>query len=123
MMKKILNTLTIIAIVFSMSSCAVHSGLTSNMNNNSTEVVLQGNNYKVIQQVKGSAKGTTVLGFGGSFSPLIDNARSEMLSSADLVGKPRAVINEIVEVNNKSFVVCRVKTVTVSAYVVEFTGN
>lgn len=122
-MKKFLNTLTIVAIVFSMSSCAVHSGLTSNMNNNATEVVLQGNNYKVIQQVKGSANGVAVFGLGGGFSPLVANARSEMLASADLVGKPRAVINEIVEVNNKSFVVCRIKTVTVSAYVVEFTGN
>jgi hypothetical protein len=91
------------------------------MNTNATEVVLQGNNYTVVQQVKGSANGVTVLGFGGSFSPLIENARSEMLSSANLVGGSRAVINEIVEVNNKTFVVFSLKTVTVSAYVVEFT--
>jgi hypothetical protein len=92
------------------------------MNNNTTKVVLQGKNYTVVQQVKGSASGVTVLGFGGSFSPLIENARSEMLSSANLVGGSRAVINEIVEVNNKRFVVFSLKTVTVSAYVVEFTG-
>jgi len=119
-MKKFLNISTIIAIVFSLSSCAIHSGLTSNTNNNSTDVVLQGNNYKVVQQIRGSARGLKVLGFGGGFKPLVANARSEMLASADLVGRPRAVINEIVEVNNKSFVVCRIKTVTVSAYVVEF---
>ena len=119
-MKKNVTILTIIAIVFSLSSCAVHTGLTSNVNNSSTNVVLQGNNYKVVQKVKGTASGVAVFGFGGSFSPLVENARSEMLASADLVGRPRAVINEIVEVNNKSFVVCRIKTVTVSAYVVEF---
>ncbi|MDR0941000.1 MAG: hypothetical protein LBM68_02110 [Bacteroidales bacterium] len=120
-MKRILTIATIAAIACALSSCAIHSGLTTNMNTNATEVVLQGNNYTVVQQVKGTANGVTVLGFGGSFSPLIENARSEMLSSANLVGGSRAVINEIVEVNNKTFVVFSLKTVTVSAYVVEFT--
>ena len=47
-----------------------------------------------------------------------------MLSSANLIGKPRAVINETVEINNKSYVgIVNVHTVTVSAYVIEFTGD
>ncbi|MCL2327034.1 MAG: hypothetical protein FWC39_00830 [Bacteroidetes bacterium] len=121
-MKRFLNIIIIGAIVFSMASCAMHSGLTSNMNNNNTKVVLQNNNYTIISKVKGSASGVAILGFGGSFKPLVENARSKMLESADLVGKSRAVINQTVEENDKFFVVCRIKTVTVSAYVVEFTG-
>jgi len=91
------------------------------MNNSSTDVVLQGNNYKVISKVKGEATGRAILGFGGSFKPLVENARSNMLESADLVGKPRAVINETVEINDKFYLFCRKKTVTVSGYIIEFT--
>jgi len=47
-----------------------------------------------------------------------------MLSSANLIGKPRAVINETVEINNKSYVgIVNVHTITVSAYVIEFTNS
>ncbi|MDL2308634.1 hypothetical protein LJC68_05835 [Bacteroidales bacterium OttesenSCG-928-B11] len=122
-MKKKLNVVIVVAIVFLFSSCAVHSGLTNNLNNHTTNVVLQENNYKIIQKVVGEAKGMSVLGFGGSFKPLIEQARNNMLASADLIGKSRAVINETVEVNNKSFVVVGFKTVTVSAYVIEFIGD
>ena len=111
------------AIVFSFSSCAIHSGLTGNLNNSTTNVVLQDNNYKIIQKVQGKASGMRVLYFGGAFKPLIAKARSEMLASANLIGKSRAIINETVEVNYKHFVVIGFKTVTVSAYVIEFTGG
>jgi hypothetical protein len=46
-----------------------------------------------------------------------------MLESANLIGKSRAVINETVEVNNKFFLLIGFKTVTVSAYVIEFTNE
>ena len=94
------------------------------MNNNTTNVILQTNNYRIIQKVKGTATGLTVLGFGGSFRPLIENARSEMLRNANLIGYSRAVINETVEINYKYFVVIMLTTINVSAYVIEFTdGN
>jgi len=111
----------VVTIIFSLSSCAIHSGLTGNMNNSTTNVVLQTNNYKIIKKVTGTATGTRVLClFGGYQKPLVEKARSQMLESANLIGKPRAVINETVEVNNKFFVVVGFKTVTVSAYVIEF---
>ncbi|MDR1369671.1 MAG: hypothetical protein LBJ72_06050 [Dysgonamonadaceae bacterium] len=120
-MKKFFSVLFVIAMLFSFSSCAIHSVLTNNVNNSTTNVVLEKNNYKIIQKVKGSASGTSVLIFGGSFRPLIEKARSKMLENAELIGTSRAVINETVEVNNKSYVgIVNVKTVTVSAYVVEF---
>ena len=125
-MKHILSIFFVITVVFSLSSCfATHSGLTSNMNNNVTNVVLQTNNYKIIQKVQNQASGVSVLGFGGSFQALVANARYKMLQSSDLVGHARAVINETVEVNYKNFVwIVEIKTVTISAYVIEFTdGN
>jgi len=121
-MKKFLHVILAIITVFSVSSCAIHSGLTGNLNNNITNVVLQDNNYKIIQKVKGEASGMSVFGIlGGSFRPLVEKARSQMLESANLIGKSRAIINETVEVNNKFFVIVGFKTVTVSAYVIEFT--
>ncbi|MDR2962106.1 MAG: hypothetical protein LBU90_00470 [Bacteroidales bacterium] len=122
-MKKFIYVITFAVIIFSLASCAAHAGLTHNVNDNTTEVVLRSNNYTVVQKVQGTASGRSILGFGGSFKPLIANARSEMLASADLVGKPRAVINEIVEENYKFYVFAAKKTVTVTAYVVEFNTN
>ncbi|MDR2962105.1 MAG: hypothetical protein LBU90_00465 [Bacteroidales bacterium] len=120
---KTLKTLIIAAAALLLASCASHAGLTHNENSNTTRVVLQNNNYTIVQRVQGSANGVSVLGFGGSFKPLVAQARSEMLASADLVGKPRAIINEIVEENYKIYAIVAVKTVTVSAYVVEFAGT
>ena len=120
-MKKVFSVIFVIAVLFSFSSCAVHSGLPSNVNNSITNVILEKNNYKIIQKVKGTASGTSVFGIGGSFKPLVERARAEMLENAGLIGTSRAVINETVEVNTKVFVVAVVKTVTVSAYVIEFT--
>jgi hypothetical protein len=121
-MKKILSVIFVITIVCSLSSCAIHSGLTSNMNNHTTNVVLQKNNYKIIQKVKGTATSTSVFGIGGSFRPLIEKARTKMLESAGLIGTTRAVISETVETNNKNYVgIVNQKTVTISAYVIEFT--
>lgn len=104
----------------SLCSCAVHSGLTFNTNNSTTNVVLQSNNYRIIQKVKGSASGVWFLYFGGGFKPLVENARNQMIKSAPLVGSSRAIINETVEINNKFFIIAGMKTVTVSAFVIEF---
>jgi len=128
-MKRILNAILIISLAFSLASCALHSGLTSNMNSNVTNVVLQDNNYKIIQKVQGQASATYIFGIpvagvvGGGFKPLIAKARNDMLRNVNLVGYSRAIINETVEVNDKFFLLFGIKTVTVSAYVIEFTSN
>lgn len=120
-MRKFVKSIIAIAIVSMFASCAIHSGLPKNTNTNTTKVTLQDNNFTVVQKVSGSSTGLTVLGFGGSFKPLVAQARANMLASAELTGSSRAVINEIVEVNDKFFVFFIKKTVTVSAYVIEFT--
>ena len=117
----------VLATVVLLSSCAaVHRGIPSNINNHNTQVVLSKANYKVIAKVSGSDWSINLLGIlWGSFEPMLSNARSEMLKNAmlhnaDIEGKPRAIIYETVEVNNKMYVILGVKTVTVSAYIIEF---
>ena len=65
-MKKKRNLL-FVAMLFLLSSCVTfHSGLTSNLNNHTTEVVLSQNNYTVISSVKGEA---SAVGAGAVLSP------------------------------------------------------
>jgi hypothetical protein len=118
-MKKLVF-LCAIAILF--SACGVHHALTYNANNSNTNIVLSTNNYKIIQRVEGQATSATVFGIG-NFKALVANARADMLKKANLVGKSRAIINEYIEVNKKSIFIVGTKTVTVSAYVIEFTGD
>ena len=121
-MRKFFNIILGAIVVFSLSSCyGTHTINTSTVNNNVTNVVLQTNNYRIVEKVNGRAESVTFLGLGGSFRPLVENARSDMLRSSNLIGSSRAVINEVVEFNTKTFLFFTTYTVTVSAYVIEFT--
>lgn len=120
-----LKKVTIVALMSSMlltTSCAVHSGLTSNLNNHSTEVVLSKKNFKVIKTVTGESSVTYVLGIGGlSKRALIAQARAKMLEEAGLEGGAKAIINETVEVKGSNFPFVGKKLVVVTAQVIEFT--
>lgn len=112
----------IIGAMFLLSSCAIHNGLTTNLNNHTTEVVLSKKNFKVVESVKGEAKAMYILGIGGlSKKAMIAEARANMLSNANIVGASKAIINETVEVKHSLFPFVRVYTVTVSGHIVEFT--
>ena len=118
----IVMAITVILVAF--SSCASHSGLTANLNNHGTQVVLSKANYKVVGHVRGTASsGISVFGIPGPDRPLISEARKKMLDEANFEGNSRAVVNETVEVNNFNyfFRIVQEKVVTVSGYVVEFT--
>ena len=120
-----LKKVTIVALMSSMlltTSCAVHSGLTSNLNNHSTEVVLSKKNFKVIKTVTGESSVTYVLGIGGlSKRALIAQARAKMLEEAGLEGGAKAIINETVEIKGSNFPFVGKKLVVVTAQVIEFT--
>jgi len=121
-MKKNIVFLATIALIF--AGCqATHNGLTSNSNLHTTDVVLSKKNFKVIARVKGEAKATYIFGIGGfSKNALIQEAKTDMFSKADIIGSAKAVINETVEIKNSfylGFVIT--KKVTVSANIVEFT--
>jgi len=108
--------------IFTFSNCAVHQGLTWNQNNHTTGVVLSQNNFEVIESVQGEAKGTSFLGIGGSKKAMIAEAKAMMLSRANLIGKPRAIANETVEINRSAFFpFIQTYKVTVSGHIIEFT--
>ncbi len=112
----------LIGITFLFSSCAIHSGLTTNSNVHATEIVLSKNNFKVIESVQGESQAMYVFGIGGhSRKAMIAEARANMLSKANLVGGSKAIINETVEVKRSFFPIVRLYKVIVSGHIVEFT--
>ncbi len=114
--------LVLVVIMFGMTSCSLHDGLTHNLNQNSTNVVLQDNNYTIVQKVRGESQADYFFYFGGFRKKgLIEEARADMLENANLIGSSKAVINETVETSYTTFcgIYSNVK-VTVSGYVVEF---
>ena len=114
--------LVLVVIMFGMTSCSLHDGLTHNLNQNSTNVVLQDNNYTIVQKVRGESQADYFFYFGGFRKKgLIEEARADMLENANLIGSSKAVINETVETTYTTFcgIYSNVK-VTVSGYVVEF---
>ncbi|HEY0261871.1 MAG TPA: DUF6567 family protein [Chitinophagales bacterium] len=119
-MKKLFIPIFALAIML-LQSCAFHNGLTSNLNNHETSVVLSSNNFKVVAYVRGEASAQYILGIGGlKRKGLIAEAREQMLANADLIGKSRAVINETVEEKSSHFGFYERYRIIVSAYVVEF---
>lgn len=122
-MKKALLFFTLFAALFGMTSCSVHDGMTRNLNQNSTNVILQDNNYTIVQKVRGESEADYFFYFGGFRKKgLIEEARANMLENANLVGSSKAVINETVEVSISSFLgIYNIMKITVSGYVIEFT--
>ncbi len=106
-----------------LSSCGISTALVSNHNQNSTEVHLTGNNFKVIDQVSGSSQTCYVVGLGGmNKKQLYQNAYATMLKKANLLNGSKAIINVLTEEHFGGFAPFFVnRTITVSAQVVEFT--
>ena len=122
-MKK--NLLLVVCVSFLLSSCiGLHnSGLTGNSKVYETRVELCKKNFKVIARVKGESQATYVLGIGGlSKNALVEEARSDMFSKADIIGGARAIINETVETKITTyFGVVLQRKIIVSASIIEFT--
>jgi hypothetical protein len=113
---------TFLLILILMTSCGIHSGKISNINNNNTNVELGKKNFKVIDRVSGKSTATYVLGIGGlSNKALIEKAKIKMLENASLTGSSKAIINVTAESHTTLvFPFFYQKTVTVSAHIVEF---
>ena len=122
-MKKIpVHLLTIISVLF-LSSCGVGIAITENQYQNSSQVHLAKNNFKVVEKVSGSAEVEYVLLFGGwKKRKLYSDAYRNMVEGANLEGSSKALVNIISEEHIGGFVPFYTKrTLTLSAYVVEFT--
>lgn len=122
-MKKLLMLFVLVVTLFGVSSCSLQDPMTRNLNQNSTNVVLQDNNYKIVAKVGGEAQAKYILCFGGfRKQALIEEARARMLENANLIGSSKAIINENVETSVTSFAgFYNILKVTVSGYVIEFT--
>jgi len=119
-MKKSIFLLIGVLILF--SGCAFHRQLTTNLNSNTTEVVLSKKNFKVVDQVRGDARATYFLFIGGlSKKGLVATAKAKMYANANIIGSSKAIINETVEVRQSFFPLIRTHRVFVSGYVIEFT--
>ncbi|WP_431471849.1 hypothetical protein I5168_11460 [Nonlabens sp. SCSIO 43208] len=113
--------LTFLMAVLFLTSCATHHGIPKNYIQNSTEVVLTQNNFKVIDIVKGESEASYFLGFGGlNKNGLVAEAKAKMLASAQLEGTSRTIINEVVEVKRSGIFFIKKYKVIVSGQLIEF---
>jgi len=118
--KLFIFSLTLIALF---TGCGMSTALIANHNQNSTQVHLTTNNFKVIEKVSGTSEVEYVFMIGGlEKRQLYENAYSAMLDKAKLINSSRAVINILKEEHVGGVPPFYYKrTVTVSGYVVEFT--
>jgi len=122
-MKKLINYSVLLLVILSLSSCGVNTAIVTNHNQNATEVHLNGNNFKVIDQVSGSSEASYILAVGGmNKRQLYENAYSAMMKKANLLNSSKAIINVMTEEIFSGFAPFFVRrTITVSAQVIEFT--
>ncbi len=120
-MKKFKLTFTILIAFTLLSACGIARSNNQNVNNHVTNVELNRNNYKIIEEVRGEASAVYVFGLGGMTGrALIEQAKADMLKNANLTGS-RALINMTTETYNVIAVVYNKRTVIVRAHVIEFT--
>lgn len=111
-----------IAVIF-LSGCGINSGIMNqySVNGANTNVVLQKNNFKVIENVSGEATDTYLFFIGGFKQTLVAKAKQNMIEKAKLEGTSKAIINVTLEEHNKFMFVYIKRTVTVHGTVIEFT--
>ncbi|MDH5603325.1 MAG: hypothetical protein OEY51_05285 [Cyclobacteriaceae bacterium] len=121
-MKKLSNTFIAIVLLAFLSSCGVNAALVLNHNDNSTQVHLAHNNYRVLEQVSGSSEVNYIFLIGGiNKRKLYNNAYAEMVEKAQLTQGSRALVNIVTEEHLGGVYPFYFKrTITVSAHVVEF---
>ena len=121
-MKKLSNTFIAMVLLALLSSCGVSAALVLNHNDNSTQVHLASNNFRVLEQVSGSSNVNYILLIGGiNKRKLYNNAYADMVEKAQLTQGSRALVNIVTEEHVGGVYPFYFKrTITVSAHVVEF---
>jgi hypothetical protein len=122
-MKNRFLLLTAAALFLFLSSCGVNQALMVNLNQNTTQVHLGSKNFNVVGKVSGTAEVSYVLIFGGlNKRRLFQDAYTAMVNEANLTGS-KALINMVTEEHVGGFPpFYTIRTLTVSANVVEFTN-
>ena len=122
-MKTTAAFLSILLIMGSASSCGVNYAVTGNYNVNNTQVQLASDNFRVVDNLSGSASVSYIFLIGGlSEHQLYENAYADMMKKADMKSGSRAIANVVTEEQVAGFVpIYFTRTVTVSANLIEFT--
>ncbi len=122
-MKNIISISVVVIIAALMTSCGINYSAISNLNQNSTQVHLTNNNFKVVDKVVGTSDVSHVLIFGGmNKRHLYEDAYADMMNKANFGGNARALVNIVTEEHIGGFFpIYFTRTVTVSANVIEFT--
>lgn len=120
-----MKTVKIISAISAMllfTSCGINTAYVLNSNQNSTQVHLRENNYKIIGRVSGSSEVSYIFMIGGmSKKQLYEDAYSAMMKDADLTSGSRAIINNFTEEQFSGFFpFAYTRRVTVSASMIEF---
>ena len=103
-----------------LTSCGMSSYMTSNVNVNQTNVVLQEDNFHVVRNVSAEVSQTYVFGIGGlSKRALKDNAVSELTEKAHLTGS-QALVNVTMKEDFQTVLFWSKRTVRAQGTVIEF---
>lgn len=119
-MRNVVLAVTVCVMLASAIGCSGFNALYP-VYNNSTEVQLTGNNFRVVQSnVRGEAKGLHLLGIIPIWTPSLNEAMEQLRESAALEGRPRALTNVIVDSTDLFLILFSIPTMTVTADVIEF---
>lgn len=119
-MKRIFAIFAVAFVTVILTGCGVSSYMTSNVNVNQTNVVLQEDNFHVVRNVSAEVSQSYVLGIGGlSKRALKDNAVSELTEKAHLTGS-QALINVTMKEDYQTVFIWSKRTVRAQGTVIEF---
>ena len=120
-MKKFIGCLAVALLAITLTSCGVSSNLTSNLNLNQTNVVLQEDNFHVVKTVEAEVSATYILGIGGlSREALTGNAVAELTEKAELTGSQALVNVTVKEDLQAAYIFWMKRTVRAKGVVIEF---
>ena len=122
-MKPIKALVIVITTTLLFSSCGSNSNLINQFTvyGNGTMVELREANYTVVGSVSGVSSDMYILNFGGYKANLVEQAKRDMITKAELNGTSRAIINIGLERHNANYILARKLTVTMTGTVIEFT--
>ena len=119
-MKKFFAGLVMVVLATMLTGCATSTYLTTNVNLNQTNVVLQEKNFHIVKTVEAKASSTHFLGLGGiGRKALKRNAVAELTTKANLTGA-QALINITVKEDIQTVFVWSRRTVRATGTVIEF---
>lgn len=97
-MKRLFLFLMIAGVAILLNACGLNNAYLLNQNQNSTQVHLTGNNFRIVDKVSGDASVDYVLIFGGmNRTRLYEQAYANMIREAGLDSGARAVVNVLLE--------------------------